>query len=70
LKRRTGRLALLVIAMPDRAQLFQSAEAASRFGRKGSSKEHARALKSIPKVRLPAKDPVYGVAGPLLDFWK
>jgi uncharacterized protein YjlB len=37
---------------------------------KGSSKEHARALKSIPRVRLPGKDPVYGVAGPLLDFWK
>jgi uncharacterized protein YjlB len=37
---------------------------------KGSSEEHARALKSIPKVRLPAKDPVYGADGPLLDFWR
>jgi uncharacterized protein YjlB len=37
---------------------------------RGSSEEHARALKSIPKVRLPGKDPVYGVDGPLFDFWK
>jgi uncharacterized protein YjlB len=37
---------------------------------KGSSEEHERALKSIPDVRLPAKDPVYGREGPLLDFWK
>jgi uncharacterized protein YjlB len=37
---------------------------------KGSSAEHERALKTIPKVRLPAKDPVYGADGPLLDLWK
>jgi uncharacterized protein YjlB len=37
---------------------------------KGSSEEHERALRSIPKVRLPAKDPVYGADGPLVDLWK
>jgi uncharacterized protein YjlB len=28
----------------------------------GSRAEHALALRSIPKVGLPAKDPVYGAA--------
>jgi uncharacterized protein YjlB len=37
---------------------------------KGSREEYARALKSIPKVRLPAKDPVYGKDGPLLALWR
>jgi uncharacterized protein YjlB len=37
---------------------------------KGSPEEHTRALKSIPRVRLPSKDPVYGADGPLVDFWK
>ena len=36
---------------------------------KGSPAEHERALKSIPKVPLPTKDPVYGVDGPLLQLW-
>jgi uncharacterized protein YjlB len=36
---------------------------------RGSGEEHARALESIPGVRLPDKDPVYGANGPLLDFW-
>jgi uncharacterized protein YjlB len=36
----------------------------------GSAEEHERALKSIPKVKLPAKDPVYGVGGPLRDVWR
>jgi uncharacterized protein YjlB len=31
--------------------------------------ERQRALQSIPKVPLPAKDPVYGANGPLLDAW-
>jgi uncharacterized protein YjlB len=34
------------------------------------SEEHARALKSIPKVGRPRKDPVYGSKGPLLSAWK
>lgn len=34
------------------------------------SEEHARALKTIPKVRRPRKDPVYGSKGPLLNAWK
>ncbi len=36
----------------------------------GSEEEHARALQSIPKVPLPAKDPVFGADGPLLRCWK
>jgi len=36
---------------------------------KDSAKEHAHALQSIPQVALPARDPVYGPAGPLLDCW-
>ncbi|MGZ3351943.1 MAG: cupin domain-containing protein, partial [Xanthobacteraceae bacterium] len=31
--------------------------------------DHKRALKSIPKVPLPAKDPVYGKNGPLQELW-
>jgi uncharacterized protein YjlB len=34
------------------------------------SEEHARALKTIPKVGRPRKDPVYGPKGPLLSAWK
>ena len=32
--------------------------------------DHKRALKSIPKVPIPAKDPVYGKSGPLLELWR
>ena len=32
--------------------------------------DRARALKTIPRVPLPRKDPVYGAAGPLLKLWK
>jgi uncharacterized protein YjlB len=35
----------------------------------GLPQERQRALQSIPKVPLPAKDPVYGADGPLLDAW-
>src|ERR1700722_15492882 len=31
---------------------------------------HARALKTIPQVRLPDSDPVLGQNGPLLRLWK
>jgi uncharacterized protein YjlB len=34
------------------------------------SEEHARALKTIPKIGRPRKDPVYGSKGPLLTAWK
>jgi uncharacterized protein YjlB len=34
------------------------------------SEEHARALKTIPKVGRPRKDPVYGSKGPLLSAWR
>jgi uncharacterized protein YjlB len=36
---------------------------------RGSAEEHARALKSIPKVPKPATDPVYGADGPLMTHW-
>ena len=31
---------------------------------------HAKALKTIPQVRLPESDPVVGVDGPLVSLWK
>lgn len=37
---------------------------------RGKPDEHARALKTIPRVALPKADPVYGKAGPLIDLWK
>jgi hypothetical protein len=36
---------------------------------KGSVKEHVRALKMIPRVKKPKRDPVYGRDGPLLVEW-
>jgi uncharacterized protein YjlB len=33
------------------------------------SEDHARALKTIPKVGRPRNDPVYGSKGPLLSAW-
>jgi uncharacterized protein YjlB len=35
----------------------------------GSISEHGRALKMIPKVPLPRKDPVFGARGPLRRLW-
>lgn len=35
-----------------------------------SSEDHAEAVKTIPKVPRPRKDPVYGGEGPLADAWK
>lgn len=32
--------------------------------------DRPRALKSIPKVSVPRKDPVYGIGGPLLKMWR
>lgn len=32
--------------------------------------DRVRALKTIPKVPVPRKDPVYGSDGPLSEFWK
>jgi uncharacterized protein YjlB len=34
-----------------------------------SSEDHARALKTIPKVSKPANDPVFGKEGSLLKLW-
>jgi uncharacterized protein YjlB len=36
---------------------------------RASPEERDRALKTIPKVPLPKKDPVYGSGGPLLHLW-
>jgi uncharacterized protein YjlB len=35
-----------------------------------TAEDHKRALKTIPKVAPPRKDPVYGANGPLLKLWK
>jgi len=37
---------------------------------RGSKAEHAKALKSIPKVPLPTTDPVHGEDGPLTRLWQ
>lgn len=34
------------------------------------SEDHRQALKTIPKVGRPRKDPVYGTKGPLLSVWR
>ena len=34
-----------------------------------SSEDHARAVKTVPKVGRPRNDPVYGHLGPLLGLW-
>jgi uncharacterized protein YjlB len=37
---------------------------------RGTKAEHERAMKTIPKVARPKKDPVYGRAGALADLWR
>jgi uncharacterized protein YjlB len=37
---------------------------------KTSQKEHDRAVRLIPKVPVPRKDPVYGSDGPLIKLWR
>jgi uncharacterized protein YjlB len=37
---------------------------------RGTRDEHARALRMIPKVPLPERDPVYGPGGPLIKLWR
>ncbi|MET4519551.1 uncharacterized protein YjlB [Bradyrhizobium sp. I1.8.5] len=32
--------------------------------------DRPKALRTIPKVPVPRKDPIYGAAGPLLQLWK
>ena len=34
------------------------------------SQDHKAALKTIPKVPRPRKDPLYGGDGPLLKLWR
>jgi uncharacterized protein YjlB len=36
----------------------------------GTQEEYKKALRMIPKVRLPTKDPVFGKKGPLKRLWK
>jgi uncharacterized protein YjlB len=35
-----------------------------------SPEEYANAVKTVPKVAPPRRDPIYGKAGPLLKLWK
>jgi len=35
-----------------------------------SPEEHAKAVKTVPKVPPPRRDPIYGKAGPLVRLWK
>lgn len=35
-----------------------------------STREHNKALEQIPRVALPAADPVYGTTGPLITLWQ
>jgi uncharacterized protein YjlB len=37
---------------------------------RGTGAEHARALATIPRVPLPASDPLFGVDGPLTRLWR
>jgi uncharacterized protein YjlB len=37
---------------------------------RGAAEEHRHAKRSIPRVPRPAKDPVYGPAGPLRSLWR
>jgi uncharacterized protein YjlB len=43
---------------------------AGRYDECTTAKDHDRALKTIPKVAPPRKDPIYGANGPLLKLWK
>jgi uncharacterized protein YjlB len=36
----------------------------------GRRDQHTKAVRMIPKVRLPRKDPVFGKKGPLKKLWK
>ena len=37
---------------------------------RGTQAEHARALGTIPRVPLPATDPLHGATGPLTRLWR
>jgi uncharacterized protein YjlB len=37
---------------------------------RGSKADHARAIVAIAEVPLPATDPVFGAAGPLVQLWR
>lgn len=37
--------------------------------KRATARDYAAALLEIPRVGLPATDPVFGDAGPLLDYW-
>jgi uncharacterized protein YjlB len=46
-------------------------EGSSRYDLcRGGKAEHAKALQTIPEVRLPDSDPVYGTDGPLAVLWR
>jgi uncharacterized protein YjlB len=35
-----------------------------------TTENHAKALKTIPQVKLPETDPVMGAKGPLIRLWR
>jgi uncharacterized protein YjlB len=37
---------------------------------KATATDREHALRTIPQVRLPEKDPVYGANGPVIELWK
>lgn len=37
---------------------------------RGTAAEHARAVATIPRVPVPATDPLYGATGPLTRLWR
>jgi hypothetical protein len=49
------------------AEIWDDAREKVRAGRQD---EHTKAMRMIPKVRLPSKDPVFGKKGPLKKLWK
>jgi uncharacterized protein YjlB len=56
----------------DRAAVYAKLDRvhADRPFRAVTIEERPRALKTIPKVPPPRKDPVYGTGGPLSKLWK
>ena len=52
------------------ALVLKAAEAKDQAQASPTPENHARALKTIPAVKLPRTDPVMGAEGPLVKLWK